>query len=878
MPAFEKPTHEMVEFFKRRTEDHINRVIKYMSKLVDFDGLTAKELSERARAHDQDKYHDKEKLIPYIWVTEYHRQENENGEVDETTQQMYELAAESTGDHVSTNKHHPEAHDSPEDMTTLDLAEMVADWSDMAEELGEGSAQGWADENIGSQWNFSDEQVDTIYRMIDQMEQDKNCKDTKTASVRPADLVDAVSVFRGFLHDDADGEKLYRALMWSDRRKAGRQSPIQYVIDEIENQTRTKPPRNIPISKIHTHEDWGRRVTKSRKNNPIIVLEIPAGIIRGKKYVVLDGQHRIFTREEDGETKISAHVVQLSFTKARGGYKLDADQIDGETKQKQARVFSQPRVLNQLDHLRSVVRKHRKSRVSLDKVKKAIDQARAIGYDAHDIEAVLQEENMPRQMAHQARVQNKLKAVQKAAQKLKKMIGTPREDKALARLAKIIDYALDVGHGYTHFDIEAILDEEGLREYFTPQLTVAASDYRLDPEDITFLAERDRNTAVWDSRVLDHLNYTDAYEGEFDEIEYLAHAVCSDDSENAFKIAEALKLDMLPLEEGEDVWNELIQQMAYENYQTWARPTTLDAGQYELGVMAGEFGFIFYADEDDLFSLRQDYDIREGASNMSRRNANPRWQPGGCGDLREFIDKAVFLVDGEGTVRLDDEDVVEIAIIFEVSGYGPHMAAIFVDQNRYHASPDTALQGAYEILEQYKWDNYSDEYEDLVEDFGEQEVQDYGMFTENFDGCVWTLSPEEAAATIEGTKAAKFIDIYAPEEENTDEFGSRRRESTTAPELGPEYSIPVDAVDLDPEILLLFHSSMGDPIYALGSRLMSYGETLASEEELDAVVDVLNDYLADPPEGMDTPEELDEMAMVVMKAEDLLAQAGNEIR
>lgn len=496
--------------------------------------------------------------------------------------------------------------------------------------------------------------------------------------------------------------------------------------------------------------------------------------------------------------------------------------------------LKQARVLNQLDQIRSAVRKYRKSKVSLDKVNKAIDRARSIGYDAADIEAVLREENMP-------------------------------------------------------------------------QFSAASSDYRIHPDDITFLAERDRNTAVWDRRVLDHLNYTDAYEGEVGDLDYLAHAICSDDPENAFKIAEALKLDMLPLEGGEDVWVELVDQMARENYQTWTQPTTLDAGQYELGAVDGEFGFIFHADEEDLFSLRQAYDLREGATTMTRlnansltedltsvvrevitsrvdtkygewfdphagdhytrdfnlylddwtdliadavatddydlleygsdpiihqladvlfklapigkhprkrdrihedlsdleenaidvakraarqtiylpvkggkgatavtrRNANPRWQPGGCGDLRRFTEKAVILREGEGTIQLDDEDEVHVAIVFEMSGYGPHEAAIFVDQNRYHASPDTALQGADEILEQYKWEHHFDEYENLVKDFGEQMVQDFGMFTENFDGCVWALSPEEAAAAIEGTDAAKFIDIYAPEEEDTDEFGFR---------------------------------------------------------------------------------------------------------
>lgn len=64
-----------------------------------------------------------------------------------------------------------------------------------------------------------------------------------------------------------------------------------------------------------------------------------------------------------------------------------------------------------------------------------------------------------------------------------------------------------------------------------------------------------------------------------------------------------------------------------------------------------------------------------------------------------------------------------------------------------------------------------------------------------------------------------------------------------SPQLGPEYNVPVDVSDLDPEVILWLHGSSGDPIYALGSRLYAYGETLASMDELEALASVLDALL-----------------------------------
>ena len=168
--SFKEPTEEMLAFFKQRTQDHINRVVRCMHDLEGFQELSTDELSERALVHDEDKYTDPELVLPYVWVTEYYRVKNEEGKVPEDLQAQYDQANEATGKHVKQNPHHPEAHGSIEDMTELDLAEMVCDWAAMAEELGQDSARGWADDNVGTKWEFSKDQTQFIYAAIDRLE------------------------------------------------------------------------------------------------------------------------------------------------------------------------------------------------------------------------------------------------------------------------------------------------------------------------------------------------------------------------------------------------------------------------------------------------------------------------------------------------------------------------------------------------------------------------------------------------------------------------------------------------------------------------------------------------------------------------------------
>ena len=125
-------------------------------------------------------------------------------------------------------------------------------------------------------------------------------------------------------------------------------------------------------------------------------------------------------------------------------------------------------------------------------------------------------------------------------------------------------------------------------------------------------------------------------------------------------------------------------------------------------------------------------------------------------------------------------------------------------------------------------------------------------------------SNEELVAEA-STEAPKFIKIAGKLFEKVD-----AQVKTAAPVLPPEYNIPVTAADLDPEVVSWFHSSQGDPIYALGSRLVAYGETLASQDELSALEYTLGKWLADPANASVDPNELDRIEEVRQAAQALM--------
>jgi hypothetical protein len=164
-----EPTPQMVAFCERRTNEHIERVrrcLTLLARVTDHD----EELAERARVHDASKFGPEER-IPYVWLTEYHRCRR-NGEPFEYPEGIAERVKLAVRHHVTSNRHHPEFHADPNDMTDVDLIEMVCDWTAMAQEFGEdgGSARGWADRTIGKRVSFNAEKRRFIYQMIEELD------------------------------------------------------------------------------------------------------------------------------------------------------------------------------------------------------------------------------------------------------------------------------------------------------------------------------------------------------------------------------------------------------------------------------------------------------------------------------------------------------------------------------------------------------------------------------------------------------------------------------------------------------------------------------------------------------------------------------------
>lgn len=164
-----EPTPEMLAFFKRRTNEHIERVRRCLTLLAD-GSEHRDELLERARVHDASKFGVEER-IPYVWLTEFHRCRR-SGEAFEYPAGIAEQVSRAIQHHVTSNRHHPEFHADPNDMSDVDLIEMVCDWTAMAQEFGQdaGSARGWADKTVGKRVVLNDAKRRFIYRVIEELD------------------------------------------------------------------------------------------------------------------------------------------------------------------------------------------------------------------------------------------------------------------------------------------------------------------------------------------------------------------------------------------------------------------------------------------------------------------------------------------------------------------------------------------------------------------------------------------------------------------------------------------------------------------------------------------------------------------------------------
>ena len=156
----------MHAFYERRTNEHIEQVRRCLAVMTSVTEY-GDELNERARIHDASKF-EVEERIPYTWLTEFYRCRR-SGESFTYPDGMEERVRAATAHHVTTNRHHPDFHPDPNEMSDVDLIEMVCDWTAMSLEFGQdgGSARGWADKTIGNRVELNDERRSFVYRMIE---------------------------------------------------------------------------------------------------------------------------------------------------------------------------------------------------------------------------------------------------------------------------------------------------------------------------------------------------------------------------------------------------------------------------------------------------------------------------------------------------------------------------------------------------------------------------------------------------------------------------------------------------------------------------------------------------------------------------------------
>ena len=171
-------TDEMISWYVKRTNRHINLVKKYAKK-IENEFPEFKGLINQSNNHDASKLKEPEKT-PYIYITWKYKMKDDGvdykipKDVDDSKATMH---------HIKNNSHHPEYHSDDEtvldrnnrdkanntidasNMSDLDIAEMCADWMGMSEERGN-TPQEWADQVINKRWKFTNKQKNTIYKVL----------------------------------------------------------------------------------------------------------------------------------------------------------------------------------------------------------------------------------------------------------------------------------------------------------------------------------------------------------------------------------------------------------------------------------------------------------------------------------------------------------------------------------------------------------------------------------------------------------------------------------------------------------------------------------------------------------------------------------------
>lgn len=167
--------------FVERTNSHIDLVQRAAKKIAER-FAEFKPLLEAAAKHDASKFQEPERG-PYIDLTWQHKHDNFKSYKTPGTLPD-DAINEATLHHIVNNEHHPEfwnpekANLDPENrdksvrvidvskMPPLAIAEMVADWQAMSEELKKNTAREWYDSQKDVRWRFSPGQDALIGKLL----------------------------------------------------------------------------------------------------------------------------------------------------------------------------------------------------------------------------------------------------------------------------------------------------------------------------------------------------------------------------------------------------------------------------------------------------------------------------------------------------------------------------------------------------------------------------------------------------------------------------------------------------------------------------------------------------------------------------------------
>ena len=178
-------TDEMVNRFIIRTDNHIELVNKYLTKISVIMPEYVNGLQERGRVHDASKYASPE-LFPYVLITWKYWCKDNNIKI-KISNELEEEMNKATEHHCLLNDHHPEYFcgrtenlinkDDRDGSTTpsgiidatkmpdICIAEMVGDWMAVSEERGSTPTE-WAEKVINKKWRFTDNQIDFVYDIL----------------------------------------------------------------------------------------------------------------------------------------------------------------------------------------------------------------------------------------------------------------------------------------------------------------------------------------------------------------------------------------------------------------------------------------------------------------------------------------------------------------------------------------------------------------------------------------------------------------------------------------------------------------------------------------------------------------------------------------